>query len=133
MADDKQTLIIRDVPKKVAQRLETIAKAEGYSSRNALLIEVLIQYAESRSRAFYNTLPGIVKEMCRQELSGYKQEMAAASEIATRNFSLSALQLLKIAQWFEEYIMTDLQAQGAEALSSLIDDFETNKVASDGG
>lgn len=127
MANEMQTLIIRNVPKIVIQKLESVVKNEGYASRNQLLVEIITQYAESRSHAFYSTLPAIVKEMCKQELLSYKQELSAANEIATKNLSLSSLQLLKIAQWFEEYIMTDLQSQADETLSSLIDQIERNE------
>lgn len=122
MADDKQTLIIRDVPKRIVSLLDNISKSENYASRNQFLVEQLILLAESRSRALYKVLPPIVKEICAEELKDYKKQISDTTNLAARNISLAAVQLLKVTEWFENYIMTDLEPQADEKLTALIDD-----------
>ena len=132
MASDKQTLIIRDVPKKVVEALDKIVKQDNYSSRNQMLVDMLTVYAESRSRVFYNALPPIVKQLCAEEIDRYKKEMSDTTALAARNISLAAVQLLKVIEWFEEYIMTDLGAQADEKLSGLIGLLDSNGEAENG-
>lgn len=127
MADDKQTVIIRDVPKKVVAVLDQIVKQDNYTSRNQFLVDILTTYAESRSKVFYKALPPIVKQLCKEEITNYKKEATDTTALAARNISLAAVQLLKIAEWFEEYIMTDLGTQADEKLSLLIADMEQSK------
>lgn len=132
MASDKQTLIIRDVPKKVVEALDKIVKLENYTSRNQMLVDMLTVYAESRSKVFYNALPPIVKQLCVEEIDSYKKQMSDTTTLAARNISLAAVQLLKVIEWFEEYIMTDLGAQADEKLSGLIGLIEGNSEAENG-
>ena len=132
MASDKQTLIIRDVPKKVVEALDKIVKLENYTSRNQMLVDMLTVYAESRSKVFYNALPPIVKQLCVEEIDSYKKQMSDTTALAARNISLAAIQLLKVIEWFEEYIMTDLGAQADEKLSGLIGLIEGNSEAENG-
>ena len=132
MASDKQTLIIRDVPKKVVEVLDKIVKQDNYSSRNQMLVDMLTVYAESWSRVFYNALPPIVKQLCVEEIDSYKKEMSDTTALAARNISLAAVQLLKVIEWFEEYIMSDLGAQADEKLSGLVGLLDSSETEENG-
>ena len=97
-----------------------------------MLVDMLTVYAESRSKVFYNALPPIVKQLCVEEIDNCKKQMSDTTALAARNISLAAVQLLKVIEWFEEYIMTDLGAQADEKLSGLIGLIEDNTKEENG-
>ena len=111
---------IRDVPQEVVDKLDSIVKDEGYASRNQLVIEILTNYTNCKSGLFYQILPPIIKEICSQSVSDYGKDLTAVSEISAKNISLAAVQLLKITQWFEEYIIADSSLKAQEELTELI-------------
>ena len=48
---------IRNVPLKVANRIGTLAKEKGYSSRNALVVDILTKYAVLGDDMYFEHLP----------------------------------------------------------------------------
>lgn len=117
-------ITVRDVPQSVIDKLDKITEEKGYSSRNMLVVEILSKYAECQDALFYQSLPPIVKEICKEVLLDHKKDVSGSVEIAANNISLAALQLLNIAQWFERYIMIDTPSQSDKELSSLIEKME---------
>ena len=123
-------ITIRDVPEFVVDRLDSIAAKKGYNSRNQLIVEILGAYVECEEGLFFKMLPPILKDICRNDLEIHKDNLKASTEIATRNISLAALQLLKVLQWFEQYIIADLPPEGVSALDTLIDDMTKSEKQS---
>ena len=115
---------LRDVPQTVVDKLDNIAEKRENVSRNQLIVEILTKYAEQQDAIYYQSLPPIVKDICAQTITDYKKDISAATEIATKNISLAALQLLNVTQWFEEYIMLDTAPMMEPKLDSLIEEME---------
>ena len=122
--ENSKVLYIRDVPQAIIDKLDNIVKEKGFESRNQLTLEIITKYAEYEDAIYYQSLPPIVKEICAQTITDYKKDISAANEIATKNISLAALQLLNVTQWFEEYIMLDTAPQTQNELHSLIEEIE---------
>ena len=105
--NEKSQVLIRDVPKKVIEKLDEIAKNEGYSSRNQMLVELLERYTTVKDDIYYQTIPSIIHSICKDEIGNLNE----LSEATIHTMALASQKLLKVAQRLDEYLVDDPQAQ----------------------
>lgn len=84
-------LTVRDVPDEVVEKLDAIVQADGYSSRNDLVKNILATYVLSKENMLLNALPPIVRALCSNEL-----------KILTEQAELTMEALLEIVKRLED-------------------------------
>lgn len=120
---EKSQILIRDVPKNVIEKLDKIAKDEGYSSRNQLLLDVIERYATVKNELYYQTVPPLIHSICKSELSSFSD----LSQATVHTMALAAQRLLKVAQRLDEYLIDDEQAAAEyRAIDELVEEIGAN-------
>lgn len=103
MDNNTTRFTIRDIPCSVTDKLDSIAKAKNYQSRNQLIVDILAQYVAVEDELFAQALTSVVKSMCKSEIN-YLQEQSVA---CVRTMALATARLLKTSQRLEEMIVDD--------------------------
>lgn len=94
---------IRDVPLEISNALDRIAIEKNYQSRNQLIVDILTQYVTTQDEAFVQSLPPIVRSMCKNELNFLQEQ----SLTCVNTMSLAVARLLRATQHIEQLLIDD--------------------------
>lgn len=120
--NEKAQILVRDVPKKVVEKLDEIAKSEGYMSRNQMLVDLLERYSMVKNEIYYETLAPITKTAFRTEIENFNE----LSTATVHTIALAAEKLLKVAQRLDEYLVDDETAKAEyRAIDELVDEIRS--------
>ena len=96
-------LLVRDVPEEVAQKLDDIAKDNGYSSRNQLIVEILQRYSILKDKTYVDALTPVLKTMMTDEI----RNLSELSRQSIQTVEAVSLKLLKTSQKLDLYFGED--------------------------
>ena len=96
-------LLVRDVPEEVAQKLDDIAKDNGYSSRNQLIVEILQRYSILKDKTYVDALTPVLKTMMTDEI----RNLSELSRQSIHTVEAVSLKLLKTSQKLDLYFGED--------------------------
>lgn len=96
-------LHIRDVSEELVASLDKICKAEGYSSRSKLIVEILERYVVVSDKVYSEAMTAVTRSIIREEI---KQ----LDNISTRSLQIieaAALRFLQASQKIDTYLSDD--------------------------
>ena len=103
-------LLVRDVPEEVAQKLDDIAKDNGYSSRNQLIVEILQRYSILKDKTYVDALTPVLKTMMTDEI----RNLSELSRQSIQTVEAVSLKLLKTSQKLDLYFGEDFWSGESE-------------------
>ena len=103
-------LLVRDVPEEVAQKLDDIAKDNGYSSRNQLIVEILQRYSILKDKTYVDALTPVLKTMMEDEI----RKLSEMSRQSIQTVEAVSLKLLKTSQKLDLYFGEDFWSGESE-------------------